>query len=162
MANPLGKAKVAAALKHYDCKDVYAVWNRAAHLEEPVAIRLDSLADESEGIPRLRELGDYLLLDTGDGETVLIFHNNKGVRRELLNQLVPFVQTDSKAAPQRNVLIERQDRIEDYEDTEPDYKEGPDVEWTSDEYPDDALAPDEEPDYESHERHGGPRPGKRG
>lgn len=161
MASQLGKAKVAAALKQHDCKDAYAAWNRATHLEEPVAIRLDSLADEAEGIPRLRELGDYLLLDTGDGETVLFFRNNRGIRRELLNQLAPVVHTDSKATPQRNVLIERQDRIEDYEDTEPDYKESPDTDLTSDEYPDIDFAPDEEPDYDSQERHGGPRPGKR-
>ena len=59
--------------------------------------------------------------------------------------MAPVVDSDSKSTPQRNVLIERQDRIEEYEDGEPDYKEAPDTKWTTDEYLDDDFAPDEEP-----------------
>ena len=117
-------------------------------LEDEKAAQLDRLADETEGIPRLRELDGYLLLDTGDGETIVVFKDTKGTRRELLSQLTPATDADSETTTKTNALIERQDHIEDYEDREPEYKEISAIEWIYDEYVDDSFMPDEEPDYE--------------
>ena len=160
MAQPFGKTKLKVILKELDCQSEYEAWQKSQPLDDEGAVRLDSLADEYEGIPRLRELEGYLLLDAGDDETIVVFRDNRGTRRELLGQLAPVVDGSSEMTPQTNALIDRQDRIQDYEDSEPEYKEISAIEWTSDEYVDDDYTPDEEPDYEIHESMGRPRAGK--
>ena len=161
MAQALGKNKVKAMLKELDCQTEYDAWQKAQTLDDDGAARLDGLADENEGIPRLRELEGYLILDTGDCETIVVFKDTKGTRRELLSQLTPATDADSETTTKANALIERQDRIEDYEDREPEYKEVSAIEWISDVYVDDSFMPDEEPDYEVRAAIGKPRAGKR-
>ena len=161
MVQALGKAKIKAMLKELDCETEYNIWQKAHPLEDEKAAQLDRLADETEGIPRLRELDGYLLLDTGDGETIVVFKDTKGTRRELLSQLTPATDADSETTTKTNALIERQDHIEDYEDREPEYKEVSAIEWIYDEYVDDSFMPDEEPDYEVKASIGKPRAGKR-
>ncbi len=161
MVQALGKAKIKAMFKELDCETEYDIWQKAHPLEDEKAAQLDRLADETEGIPRLRELDGYLLLDTGDGETIVVFKDTKGTRRELLSQLTPATNADSETTTKTNTLIERQDHIEDYEDREPEYKEVSAIEWIFDEYVDDSFMPDEEPEYEVKASIGKPRAGKR-
>ena len=52
MAQPLGKAKLKATLKELDCQSEYEAWQKAQPLDDEKAVRLDSLVDEYEGIPR--------------------------------------------------------------------------------------------------------------
>ena len=161
MAQALGKEKTKKALKDLDCQSEYDAWQKAQPLDDEDAARLENLADENEGIPRLRELDGYLLLDTGDGETIVVFKDAKGTRRELLGQLTPSVTAGDQPPAQTNALIERQDRIEDYEDREPELQEVSSIEWISDEYIDEDFVPDEEPKYEVGPTIGKPRAGKR-
>lgn len=103
----------------------------------------------------------YLLPDKGDDETIVVFKDNRGLRKELLGQLAPVADVGSKMTLSKHMLIERQERIEEYEDREPENKEAPEEEWVPDEYIDVDFVPDEEPKYEVGPTIGKPRAGER-
>lgn len=84
MVQALGKARAKAMLKELHCETEYDAWQKAKPLDDEDTAQLDRLADENEGIPLLRQVDGYLLLDTGDGETIVVFKDAKGTRRELL------------------------------------------------------------------------------
>lgn len=81
--------------------------------------------------------------------TVEFTYNSDGMRTEKKVTLLGAETT----------TCERQDRIENYEDHEPEYKEAPDEEWAPDESLDDDFVPDEEPKYEVGPTIGKPRAG---
>lgn len=91
MAHPLGKAKLKTIFKELDCQSEYDAWKKAQPLDDADAAALDNLADEFEGIPRLRELEGYLLLDAGDDETIVVFQDTRGTRREVLRQVTAML-----------------------------------------------------------------------
>lgn len=126
------------------CAEI-VLWQKAQSLDDEDAARLDDLADQYEGIPRLRELEDYLLLDTGDDETIVVFRDKSGTRREILRQIAAALPKDGQ---------------EDGDGAEADYPETAERTDEVDESFDD-FVPDEEPDCEIHATMGKPRAGKR-
>lgn len=118
MANPLGKAKLKVALKELDCTTEYDAWAKAEPLDDDGARRIDQLADEYDGIPRLRALGGYLLLDAGDGETICVFQDARGTRRELIGQILASMPKEGQEGEQD---AGDDSEEENYPRGEPDY-----------------------------------------
>ena len=143
MVQPIGKEKVKGMLKVVNCASIAEAWGKAEPLDDEIAIGIDALTDQYEGLPRLRELDGYLLLDAGDGETLHVFRDARGTRRELLGQILSSLPKDAQEGDQ---------------DTE-DERDLADSDMGAREDADD-FQPDEEPDYEDHERLGKPRAGK--
>ena len=118
MANPMGKTRLKVAFKELDCATEYDAWAKAVPLDDDGARRIDRLADEYDGIPRLRALGGYLLLDAGDSETICVFQDARGTRRELIGQILASMPKDGQEGEQ-----DAGDGSEEeyYPDEEPDY-----------------------------------------
>lgn len=102
MANPLGKAKLKAALKELDCATEHEAWAKAEPLDDDGAKRIDRLADEYDGLPRLRSLDGYLFLDTGDGESIYAFQDARGTRREIVGQILATLPSEGQEGEQED------------------------------------------------------------
>ena len=123
MANPMGKAKLKVALKELDCATEYDAWAKAEPLDDDGARHIDRLADEYDGIPRLRELGGYLFLDTGDGDTICVFQDARGTRREVIGHILASLPKEDHEGEQEAADGSEEERYPfeelDYADDEP-------------------------------------------